>query len=639
MEHSRAHVTRRLAAVLQLDMVGYSRLMSEDEAGTLACLKALLDEIIRPEISAREGRVVKLMGDGALVEFPSAVQAVACAISLQHRLVGYRPAPKPDCEIAFRVGVNVGDVVVEDDDIYGEGVNIAARLETLAEPGTVCVSEAVRSAVGNRLPLQFADLGEQRVKNIPEPVRAYRVQLRPGAQLPERIPSHGAADASDRSSRARRPALVVALSLIAGSAALLAWYSPWRNPEVTESVEQQVSAAAEVRAIAVLPFANTSGDPDQEYFSDGISEDIITDLSQISSLAVIARNSSFGYRGSDRSVQDIGRELGAGYVMSGSVRKAGDRVRVNVELADVASGRSVWAERYDRLLVDIFDVQDEIRGQIVAALSVELAGEEEERLVRRQTDSFKAYDLFLRGRRLYNEYTLPSMQEAERLYREAIELDPEFARAHGALGVTLARQLQVNGEVGDRDLRLDLAKAAVDTALRIEPTSPQVQWASGYVHMMRGEFDLAAAAVERAVALSPNFADGYGLLALINNQLGRGDQALRFIRKGMRLNPGYSWDYPYNEGRALYDLGEYDKAVTALLLALERNENAWNPRLYLAACYVRLGRLDDAEWEVVQLQTILAGITLGHLDRVMPMADGEHRTRFFEDLGKAGLPQ
>ncbi len=392
-------------------------------------------------------------------------------------------------------------------------------------------------------------------------------------------------------------------------------------------------------SIAVLPFENMSGDPEQEYFSDGITEDIITDLSQLSNLAVIARNSSFTYKGTATKVQDIGLDLGVGYVLEGSVRRAGDRVRITAQLIDAATGHHLWAERYDRRLVDIFELQDEIRNKIVSALSIQLIGEESQRLSQRATGTFEAYDLFLKGQRLWAEESLESLEQAEALFRRAIDLDPGFARAYGALGITLSDQAKIDLTALDAESRLDRALEAAGKAVSIEPTSPQTHWALGYVHMWRQEFEQAADAVERAVALSPNYADGWGLLALISNQLGRGEQALRFIRRARALNPRYTWEYPYNEGRAHYVVGNYESAAGELRSALERNQSALYPRLYLAATYVRLGRIDDAQWEVTQLEVVNPGISLSRLDQHMASAGGEPRSRFFEDLRAAGLPE
>lgn len=406
-----------------------------------------------------------------------------------------------------------------------------------------------------------------------------------------------------------------------------------------DALHQHFSASAKIPSIAVLPFKNLSDDPRQEYFSDGISEDIIIDLSHISGLSVIARNSSFAYRDTSQSIQDIASELGVEYLLTGSIRKAGDRLRINAELIEARSGRSLWADRYDRRLVDIFELQDEIRNMIVSALSIRLAGAEVTRLSKRSINSFAAYDLFLQGRRAYNEQTAEGLVRAEALYRRAINLDPGFARAYGALGIALSRQFQFDFVKSARNERLAEAYEVAKKAVSIEPTSPQAWWALGFVHLWRGEFEQAADAVEQSVALSPNFADGWALLSQINNVLGRGSQALRFIRKAMVLNPRYTWEYAYSEGRGYYNIGEYEKAVRALSTALKRNESSLYPRLYLAASYFRLGRLEDARWEITRLEVVNPKISLSHLQKSMPLLAGEHRDRLFEDLKQAGMPQ
>lgn len=408
---------------------------------------------------------------------------------------------------------------------------------------------------------------------------------------------------------------------------------------VPDILKPSIWTSAKIPSIVVLPFKNLSDDPQQEYFSDGISEDIITDLSRISNLSVIARNSSFAYKEIPATIQDIAKELGAEYALKGSVRKAGDRVRITAQLIEAETARSLWADRYDRRLVNIFELQDEIRNKIVSALSIQLVGAEAEHLARRSTNSFEAYDLFLKGRRLYNEHTRESLVRAEALYRQAIELDPEFARAYGALGITLSRQFQFDFAANDRDELLNEAYEVAQKAVSIEPTSPQVQWALGFVHLWRGEFEQAAKVVEKSVTLSANFADGWALLSQINNVLGQGNEALRFIRKGMALNPRYTWEYAYSEGRAYYNIGEYEKAVDTLQKALKRNENSLYPRLYLAASYFRTGNVEDAAWEVTRLEVTNPEISLARLEQSMPLPEGEHRSRLFEDLRQAGLSQ
>ena len=374
-------VQRRLAAILSADVAGYSRLMGADEAGTLERLKALRAEVVDPVIAAHDGRIVKLMGDGALVEFASVVGAVECAVEVQRGLSERTAGEPEDQRIVFRIGVNLGDVIIDGDDIYGDGVNVAARLQEIAEPGGVCISGSVFDQVKGKVEAGFEDLGDQRVKNIAEPVRAYRWS-----------------DAIAAPARA----------------------APLALPDKP--------------SIAVLPFVNMSGDPEQEYFSDGITEDIITELSRFPTLFVIARNSSFHFKGKAVKVSEIGRDLGVQYVVEGSVRKVGNRVRVTAQLVEAMSGNHLWAERYDRELEDIFEVQDEVAHTVAATVSGRLDDAGAERARRRPTEDLAAYDLFLRAYQHVHRWTRADLAAARPLLEKALDLDPNIARAHAYLG-------------------------------------------------------------------------------------------------------------------------------------------------------------------------------------------------------------
>jgi adenylate cyclase len=374
-----ALMERRLTAILAADVVGYSRLMGSDEAGTLARLKQLRTDIIERKVTEHHGRIVKLTGDGLLAEFPSVVKAVTCAVEMQRGIKEQTGHFPPERRFEFRVGVNLGDVIVEGDDIYGDGVNVAARLEGVAEPGGIVVSQSVRDQVGNRLDLVFEDRGEQQLKNIEKPIRVYNVLL-------EEPP-----------------------------------------PSTMPSIKQEKSS------IAVLPFTNMSGDPEQEYFSDGITEDIITDLSKISALSVIARNTSFTYKGKVVKMQTVGRELGADFIVQGSVRKAGARVRVTGQLINSKDGTHIWAERFDRELTDIFAIQDEITHAIVEQLKVKLLPQEKKSIGQAPTDNVEAYTYYLRGRDFQYRYSKRYFELARRMFAKAIELDPNYARAYAGI--------------------------------------------------------------------------------------------------------------------------------------------------------------------------------------------------------------
>jgi adenylate cyclase len=622
---------RRLAAILASDMVGYSRLIEADEEGTLARQKAHRKELIDPTIAAYHGRIVKSTGDGLLVEFPSVVDAFRCAVSVQLAMTE-REAQIPEAQrITYRVGINSGDIVIDDDDIYGDGVNIAARLEGLAEPGGICVSRTVFDQIKGKVNSEFEDLGAQQVKNITEPIQAYRVGMQPEVAATEY------SEPTRRRTPRRWAAILATLTVIIAVAGVIYWNV--RVPEfVPASAVRMVDPLPDKPSIAVLPFTNMSDDSEQEYFSDGISEDIITDLSKLKNLTVIARNSSFTYKGKTVKIQEIGKDLGVQFILEGSVRKAGDRIRITAQLVDTESGHHLWAERFDRKLVDIFSVQDQITRQIVSALSIRLSSDEQKRLAGNVPSSFEAYDLFLRGQQSFALNTEEALARAVEQYRQAIRLDPDYAHAYAALATVLTRQVNLgysDSPARTQDRSLELARKAVS----IDPTSPQVQWTLGYVYMYRKQFDEAVEASKRAVSLSPNYADGYALVALIKNNLGQAEEAIRLLEKAMALNPYYTWDFIYQLGRAYYAMGEYDKAVSYLRQALERNDAVTYPRLFLAASYMELGQTEDAEWEITQLQMSRPHFTLSHLQKTMPIGNEKLRDRLFNNLRSAGLSE
>ena len=399
---------RRLTAILAADVVGYSRLMGEDEVGTLARLKTCRRELIDPAIEEFHGRIIKLMGDGALVEFASVVDAVQCAATIQRKMADRDQGTAEARQIRFRIGVNLGDVIVEGDDIYGDGVNIAARLEAMAEPGGICISGTAFDQAVHKADVGFADLGEQRLKNIADPVRAYRVLLDPAkagkivaALTPAGLPNHDL-------SRGRSAAHC------AGCAVGFAWQRP---------------SAPQRPSVAVLPFANLSGDPSQDYFADGITEDLITDLAKLSGLDVIARNSVFAYKGKPLVLADVGRDLGVRFVVEGSVRRTGDQIRLNAQLVDIATGDNLWANRFDRGIAEVFAVQDEMSREIAKALGVQPSAAESERMARPPTANLEAYDYYLRAEQAARSGGGAGLRQALALYEKAEELDPAFRRS------------------------------------------------------------------------------------------------------------------------------------------------------------------------------------------------------------------
>jgi TolB-like protein/Tfp pilus assembly protein PilF len=426
--------------------------------------------------------------------------------------------------------------------------------------------------------------------------------------------------------------------MLIGGASL--WLKPWDSEQESpvqasvDSVQQQALKPS----IVVLPFEELSNDASQEPFADGITEDIITDLSGLSRLMVIASNTSFTFKGKTVNAQTIGKELGVDYVLEGSIRRYGDSVRVNAQLVDAGTGFQKWAKRYDREVTEVFAVQDELTGEIVESLSVTLSPQEASRLARRPTNNLLAYDHFQEGQRLSRISARETNQEAQMAYRRAIEADPAYGRAYGALAYILSFNY-LRGWNDSPMQTIDRALELAQKGVELDPNIPQTYWSLGYVHLVRKEFDQAQAAVHEALRIAPNYADGYGLLALIQNNMDDAESAIANIRKGMALNPHYTWDYPYNLGRAYYILGQYDKAVELLEAAKVRNPNALPIRRILAASYVRTGRDDDAEWEVEEIQTLSPEETLSHLKKTLVSGSTESAQRVLDDLRQAGLPE
>ena len=470
---------RRLTAILAADVVGYSRLMGADEAGTLAALKAVRTELIDGKIAQHQGRIVKLTGDGILAEFPSVVNALACASEVQRGVRERNTDVPQNRRIEFRVGVNVGDVIVEGDDIYGDGVNVASRLESVADPGGITVAQAVRDHVGNRLDLAFEDRGEEKLKNIEKPVHVYSVIL------------EDANDGNMTSMKQDRP------------------------------------------SIAVLPFNNMSGDPEQEYFSDGITEDIITDLSKVSGLSVIARHSSFSYKGKPLKVQQIGRELGVDFMLEGSVRKAGARVRVTGQLVNCKKGSHVWAERFDRDLTDIFAIQDEITHAIVEQLKVRLLPQEREAVEQIPTENIEAYTYCLRGRDFYRRYIKHYLQLGRRMFAKAVELDPLYARAYAGMA-DCDSFLRYYYRF---DISTDSILALADKALSLDEALPEVHASRGFALLLAHRPDEAVAEFERAIALDPSSFEAHYLYGRLCHGQGKMEKTAALFERAAEINP------------------------------------------------------------------------------------------------------
>ncbi len=625
-------MARRLTTILAADIVGFSRLMGQDEAGTLSALNSFRRELIKPKELQYHGRTVKLMGDGALMEFASVVDAVSFAAEVQMAVRQRNSEVPEDRRIVYRMGINIGDVIAEGDDIFGDGVNVAARLEGLCEPGGVCVSRNVFNQVKGKLDLTFEHLGEREVKNIAEPITVYRVALDDKAAALVTPVVHAAAT----SGRGRWPAIaagfVVGLLGIAG----LVWWQPWTPDEGPAAVEQKALALPDKPSIAVLPFNNLSDDQSQEYFADGMTEDLITDLSKISGLFVIARNSSFSYKGQQVDVRQVAEALGVRYVLEGSVRRIGDQVRINTQLIDAASGGHVWAERYDRKLDNIFAVQDAIIERVVQALELHLTDSEQaQRDKGPATTSLEAYDLVLQARRLMTRFDREAANDAHDLLQRAIEIDPAYAEAHSLLGFYYFDEWRVWGRSRDQNLSRALELAA--RVVELDPSDPAPHVLAAMVYQWRREFDAANVAADAAIALEPKDAITLSNLGSMLVYAGRAEQAAAALEQAIRLDPFHPPNYLEWLGNAYWLLGDHVQCVEVAKRGVALDPNYVSLHVTLAVCYVALGREEEARAAAAEILRINPRFTLKAYSSYVPYADDRGRRRV-ELLRKAGVP-
>ncbi len=584
---------RRLTTILAADVVGYSRLMALDEAGTLARLKAHRKELIEPKAAEYHGRVVKLMGDGILMEFGSVVDAVSFAVEVQ-RAVAERNADQPaDRRIAYRIGVNIGDIVVDGDDILGDGVNIAARLEALADPGGICLSGKVHDEVKSKLGVAFEDLGRQRVKNIPEPVRAFKVRL-DSARAQPRVATPARARALPS---AWRVAAVAGATLFAVVAAVL-WLRPWEPRVEPASEERMAFPLPDKPSIVVLPFANISDEAGQEYFVDGITEDLTTDLAKLPGIFVISRNSAFTYKGRSAQIRQVAEELGVRYVLEGSVRRAGDRVRINAQLIDATTGGHVWAERYDGSADDVFTLQDRVAAKIVEALAVKLLPDDIERISRAGTDNAAAHDAYLLGLSAYYRRTPEDNAKAAAYLAKAIRLDPDYSTAHTALAKVYIRA--VTGEHAYAEKLGIFWTDGYTKAWRLLEQGmarPNADFhvLRSWLALRKRQHERAIAEARQALQLNPNDADALEALAEALIYAGRPKQGIDFAKRAMRQNPSLLGRSLYLLGLAEFARANPEKAAETVQLAIkEAPSSEADFAGILAAALGELGRSEAA---------------------------------------------
>jgi TolB-like protein/class 3 adenylate cyclase/tetratricopeptide (TPR) repeat protein len=585
---AQARVERRLAAILAADVAGYSRLMGVDEEGTLATLKAYQSELVYPKIAEHRGRIVKTTGDGALIEFVSAVDAVRCAIDIQRAIAERNVDVSNNRRIEFRIGINIGDVIADDGgDIFGDGVNVAARLESISEPGGICVSSQVQENARGSIDIAFEDLGQQQLKNITQPVRVYRVKL-----------------------------------------------------DTTGAPEGQRPTVPNKPSIAVLPFQNMSGDPEQEYFADGVVEEIITAMSRMRWLFVIARNSSFTYKGRAVDVKQVGRALGVRYVLEGSVRRAANRVRITGQLIDASTGAHLWADRFEGDLEDIFSLQDQVTISVVGAIAPKLEQAEIERAKRKPTESLDAYDYFLRGMAALHQGTKDANNEALRLFYKAIELDPEFASAHGMAAYCYVWR-KSNGWM--EDAKRETAEA-VRLAFRAtelgKDDAVALCWGGFALARAAGDLDNGLAFLDRAIAINPNLAAAWGFSGRVRVYRGEPELAIEHLARAMRLSP-LDWErFGFLGSTAFAHLfgGRYDEASTWAEKAIRENPNFLPVCVIAAASNALTGRMKEAKTALERLRQIDPSLRVSNFKNSLFFRRPEDIAKLAEGLEKAGLP-
>jgi adenylate cyclase len=619
---------RKLTAILSADVKGYSRLMGEDDEATVRTIKAYR-EVISKIVQKHRGRVVDSPGDNILAEFASVIDAVGSAVEIQDELRMRNAELPEDRKMEFRIGVNLGDVIHEEERIYGDGVNVAARVESLADPGGICVSGTVFDQIESKLPLGYEFLGEQSVKNIPKPVRIYKALMDPevvGKVIGEKR-------AEPRRGLKVALAAVTALLLIVGG--LLIWRTAFPPVEVA-SVEKMAFPLPDKPSIAVLPFNNLSGDPEQEYFSDGLTEEIISTLSKVPKLFVIARNSTFTYKGKPVKVQQVAEELGVRYVLEGSVRKAGDKIRITAQLVDAINGHHLWAEKYDRSIDDIFAVQDEITKKIITAMQVKLTEGEQVQAAARGTNSLEAYLKCLQGNELANQINPESNALAKQLAEEAIALDPDYAWAYYVLGRTHLISVWVGTSKSPKQ---SIAKAMelFKKAIALDDTFAEAHGNLGFLYSMTKQHDKAIAQAEKAVALNPNSAWAHFMVGKTLFFAGRCEESIPEYKKAIRLNPIPPNNYLWSIGLSYAYTEDYEQAMFWCEKGVRREPNDLLARIMMTVVYSLSGRDEEARVQAAEVLRIQPKFTVKGFEKKLTYKRKEDGEKFLNALRKAGL--
>ncbi|TCU19354.1 adenylate/guanylate cyclase domain-containing protein [Rhizobium sullae] len=624
---------RRLAAILIADVAGYSRLSQIDEEGTRRHFQADMDDIIRPKITEHHGRLVKTMGDGLLVEFHSVVDALHCAIDVQREKAARKKSGDGAMRLDFRIGVNLGDIIVEGDDIQGDGVNIADRIQALAEPGGIAISGTTYDQVKTKLDVGYTSLGMQKVRSIVEPIRVYQVVLDPtSARAAPKIFKR----------LLRKPAgLTAAIAFLLLAAAAAYWLQPWELGQTPTLVERFAYPLPDKPSVAVLPFINVSGDTEQDHLAQGLTDDLITELSKVSGLFVIARHSVFAIQNSAGKIQDVAAELGVHYVLEGTLQRAGPRLRINVKLIDALSGLSVWAERYDRQYVDLFAIQDDVTGKIISALSVQLSEGERTQLERIPSDNLEAYDYYMRAEQEGIAYSdVDTYRRTLSYYQKAIDLDPNFADAHAGIA-------RVAVDVWRNDYNFlwsaavarKIAYDAAGQALKLDPDNARAHTVLALLQLVDGRAAEARDSANRAVEAQPNSAEGFGNLALILAHTGSHDEAVAEMEKALRLDPEPQPSVRLLAGIVFYTARDNRRAIPLIEAARDALPNAEPAREYLTAAYAYEGDRVRAEQEKGKLLELFPDANLTYYSYLYDYWREDDLEHHLDGLRAAGIPE
>jgi adenylate cyclase len=623
----------KLAVILHADVAGSTQLVQQDEQ---LAHERIQDAFGRfsDTIGKYHGQVQELRGDALLAEFERASDAVTAVLAFQSSHHDHIAKLNDEILPRIRVGIALGEVVIADSTVTGAGVVLAQRVEQLAEPGGLCITSAIHEALPNRMPFSFDSLGDQVLKGFEEQVRVYRVELGSGQLVPP---------PQQKSNRQVSPGnwrwiAVIAMLVVLVTAGIGYWSKYSFPQEEQASMENMAFPLSDKPSIAVLPFANMSGDTDQEYFADGITEDLTTDLSKISGLFVIARNSAFSYKGRHVDVRTVGDELGVRYVLEGSIRRANNHIRINAQLIDAASGGHIWADRFDGTMADVFALQDRVNRKIVTALEVSLTAADEARFNQVETSIPEAYDLLLQGVELYNVFNREAILESRDLFMRAVELDPNYARALANIALTHATAVNFLW-TDNREASIRKGLEFARQALELDDTIPQIYLTRSILYLSQRQHQAALEAAKRTIEVHPNYADGHVTLGFISSYSGEYDQALEALANAKRINPNSTGTYLSIEGRVLFLLKRYSEALPRAVESVDRNPGFYASQLSLAAIYAKLGQLEDAAWAVEEALAINPGITLGklrHDSLYLHEIDIEH---YLDALRIAGVPE